>query len=450
MRNYLFLFLFSIPLANFAQGTDSLITEQPTSLDKLQTLYSAQLDSLAYVRQQAELQATVGRNLVAFNPYMYRILTPGTMYYSVLQRTMGLNWESEMEESTQNHLWLDNHMLLESSDGHLMQMYVNHPSLIQHTEAEIQQQPKLLEETKQPIKADSKLTEMAMPVDLGNDIAEPVEVKAHKPNFWTIRGNGSLQFQQSYFSENWYQGGENNYAAQAQFTIEANYDNKKKLQWNNRLEMKTHMQTSSDTVHNPRVTSSLMRATSRIGYKAAKNWNYTGEATANTQIFKNFKTNSKDYTSGFAAPLYFQLSVGMEYKFKSKKGKFSGTLYLSPVAYNMTYVNKAFIDDKLFVGNYGLEEGKNMAHNFGPNAKFEFDWQIVKNVKWNSKMYYFTNFEYVRYQWENKFSFTINKYLNANLFVYPRFDDSSIGFKSDNGSYWMFQEWLSLGLSYDF
>ncbi len=447
MRTNLFLFLFTLTQTVSAQSNDTLNSVQPTRLDTLLTNYSSSLDSLTHVRQQTDLQATVGRNTVVFNPYLCRLLMPGTMYHSVLQRTMAIDWTPGMPDDVQDDLCSKNDMLIEAGDDHLMQMYVRRPELIRHTEEEIQQQPKLREEIKQPINAGGRLTEMAVPVDLGNDMAEPVEVKAHRPNFWKIRGNGSLQFQQNYVSDNWYQGGEGNYAAQAQLTIEANYDNKKKLQWNNRLEMKMNMQTSSDTVHNPRVTSSEIRATSRIGYKAAKNWNYTGEATANTQMFKNFHANSLDYNSGFAAPLYFQLSVGMEYKFKSKKGKFSGTLYLAPVSYNMTYV----ADGKDHLrGRYGIEEGKSMTHNFGPNAKWEFNWDIVKNVKWNCKLYYFTNFEYVRVQWENRFSFTINKYLNANFFVYPRFDDSSKNFRSEGGSYWMLQEWLSLGLSYDF
>ncbi len=447
MRTCLFLSLFSLNFAVFAQSEDSLEIVQPVKSDTLLTIYSARLDSLKQIRQQEDLQASLGNNAVVFNPYLYRMFTPNTMHNNALQHTLSLNWDPEKKADEQNKFWPTDRMLIEVSDEQLMQMYVQYPQLISHTEAEIQQLPKLREEMTQPVKVDSKLTEMAVPVDLGTDVVDPVDVKAHKPNFWKISGNGSLQFQQSYFTENWYQGGENNYAGQAQVTIDANYDNKKKLQWNNRLEMKMHMQTSSDTVHNPRVTSSEIRATSRIGYKAAKNWNYTGEATANTQMFKNFETNSYKYKSGFAAPLYFQLSVGMEYKFKSKNEKFSGTLYLAPVAYNMTYVAEG---KSHLASSYGVEEGEILAHSFGPNAKLEFDWIIVKNVKWNSKLYYFTNYKFVRLQWENKFTFTINKYLNANFFVYPRFDDSSKDFKSECGSYWMMQEWLSLGLSYDF
>ena len=53
-------------------------------------------------------------------------------------------------------------------------------------------------------------------------------------------------------------------------------------------------------------------------------------------------------------------------------------------------------------------------------------------------------------EWENTFSFNFNKYISAKLFLYPRFDDSSINYRSEGGSYFMFKEWLSLGLDYSF
>ena len=69
--------------------------------------------------------------------------------------------------------------------------------------------------------------------------------------------------------------------------------------------------------------------------------------------------------------------------------------------------------------------------------------------------------KYTLIECENKINFTINKYLSTNLFFYPRFDDTKYFNLRENedgtlqeGSarktHWMFKEWLSLGLSYDF
>jgi hypothetical protein len=42
----------------------------------------------------------------------------------------------------------------------------------------------------------------------------------------------------------------------------------------------------------------------------------------------------------------------------------------------------------------------------------------------------------------------VTKYISANLFVYPRFDDGNI-WDEDMG-YFQLQEWSSIGLTYSF
>lgn len=438
MRTFLSVLSLVISLTVSAMPSSVSAPTTPVRKDSTLSAYTRELSKLSQQRRQADLHAVVGQSRVTFNPYFYRMLTSGTLYNDALNRMLFPQWSQHGNVNP----------LISASDAQLARMYVSNPSLIHHTAEQFLSETRLQQESMAPITSGAKLTDKAVPVDLGNDVAEPVVVEAHKPKFWVFKGNGSFQFTQSYFSENWYKGGENNYAAQAQLTLEANYDNKKKLQWNNRLEFQLGFQTSSDTVHNPRVTNNLIRATSRVGYKAAKNWNYAGEVQASTQMFKNFNTNSEKYISGFMAPLYLDVSVGMDYKFKSKKERFRGSLYLAPVAYNMRFVSYDPTDMGLR-SRYGIKEGRKSFHNFGPSIKWEFDWDICKNVKWNSKLYYFTNLDYVQVQWENKVRFTINKYLSSEFFFYPRFDDSSTRFRGDNG-YWMMREWLSLGVNYDF
>ena len=66
-------------------------------------------------------------------------------------------------------------------------------------------------------------------------------------------------------------------------------------------------------------------------------------------------------------------------------------------------------------------------------------------------MYFYTNFSLARFEWEHTIDFTINRYMNGTLNVYPRFDDSSKNYKSKKkDTYWMMQEYLSLGLKYSF
>ena len=67
-------------------------------------------------------------------------------------------------------------------------------------------------------------------------------------------------------------------------------------------------------------------------------------------------------------------------------------------------------------------------------------------------MYFFTNYSYVNYEWENTVNFTINRYMSTKLFLYPRIDtsrDFSNGVEG-RSKHFMFKEWLSLGLNYNF
>lgn len=418
---------------------------------RITSSYSHLLDSLVEARQRAELQMAERGKAVTLNPYFYRLMTPGTLYAGALNRTLGVSWapaggySSATSSLLQKDYSLDYALAaMRATDRSLASLYTRYPGLIVRTEAELLQEPRLREAVTQPLEVEAKLAEKVVPVDLGTDVAEPVEIQARKPQFWKVSGNGSLQFTQSYYSNNWYQGGDNNYAALASLTLEAKYDNKQKTQWDNKLEMQLGFQTSDDTHHSLKATNNLLRLTSKLGYKAAKNWYYTGQVVAQTQFVPNYNSNANTFSSSFLSPLNLTISVGMDYKFKSKKEKFTGSLLLAPVAYNMRYVREDSLRSR-----YKVEEGKVAYHNFGPNVTLNYRWIITKDIRWDSRLYYFTNLDYVDIEWENTFTFVINKYLSSKLFLYPRFDDSSPSYRGKHG-YLMFKEWLSLGINYSF
>ena len=110
----------------------------------------------------------------------------------------------------------------------------------------------------------------------------------------------------------------------------------------------------------------------------------------------------------------------------------------------MRYVDRLRLSTK-----HGVQEGHHAYQNFGPSITVNAYWQILKNLSWNARMYWISNFTYTNIEWENTFNFTINKYLSAKLFVYPKFDDSSARYKSEGGSFFMMKEWLSLGFNYN-
>ena len=452
MKKLFFFVVWAISLPGMAetQGSDSIAA-----------VYNQALDSLVEMRNQAVSDVASRAESITLNPYFYRLMVPGTYYNRSLHQVMSIGGESggsELAETDVSEPGLD---ATAASDQALARLYVLSPSLVKQTEKVFQETAALREEASTaPVSVAPVLSEKIVPVDLDVDVPDTIALVAKKPNFWKYTGSTSLQFTQSYFTDNWYQGGEKNYAGLGMVTLEANYDNKQKLQWDNKLEVQLGFQTAmSDTYHKFRVTSNLLRVTSKLGYKAAKNWFYTGQVLSYTQLYPQYKNDSPDVKADFTSPLYLNVSVGIDYKLKKEKYELS--VYLSPVAYNMCWVDRQYGGLRK---DYGMElkrDGVNYKatyHKYGPSVTVNYKMTIMKNVSWTSRFYCFGNIfdnkkdMYVLLEWENTLDFTINKYLSAKFFAYPRFDNSTRDKSNPQKAhhYFMFKEWLSLGLSYKF
>ena len=80
-------------------------------------------------------------------------------------------------------------------------------------------------------------------------------------------------------------------------------------------------------------------------------------------------------------------------------------------------------------------------------------WQICKQIAWTSRVYWMTNYDYDILEWENTVNFSVTKLITAQLYIYPRYDDSNPNYRSGekhDGTYLMYKEWFSLGLNYSF
>ena len=440
---------------------DSVGVQADSAMARAVALYMQALDSLASARKLVEANLESKASSTKLNPYFYRVMAPGTYYNNSLHQMMGIDWAPESNGGDGFTSWYDAALNANAATNRaLTQMYVNNPSLVKRTEAALKETAAIRKDVHAaPENVTTKLAEKAVTVDLEADVPEAVTVVAKKPNFWKFSGSTSLQFTQSYFSDNWYQGGENNYAGLGILTLVANFDNKQKVQWDNKLEVQLGFQTAmSDTYHKFRVTSNLLRLTSKLGYKAAKNWFYTGQVMSYTQLYPNYDKNSDRVNADFTSPLYLNVSVGIDYKLKKKKQELS--IYISPVAYNMCWVDRQWGELRK---KYGMEQRSDGTwratyHKYGPSVTVNYRLAIMKNVSWSSRLYCFANvFDnkkdmYVLVEWENTFDFTINKYLSAKFFAYPRFDNSTRDKNNPKSAhhFFMFKEWLSLGLSYRF
>lgn len=443
--------IFSIVILFFWMGTWGTI--QASSVYRADTLaMRAVADRYAVMLQRLRHNVSVEKSDSSdfyLNPYYYRLFVKPALYRSPLQQAFSIEWEPSLPGKASDTLSIlqQSDTLkagLEEQNRLLLNVYVNHPLLVQTTEENLQQAGELKNEVMPSIPHDVVLAEKERDIDLTPDLGD-LQIHVRRPNFWSWQGDYSLQFTQSYFSDNWYQGGENNYTMLALITMNAKYDNKNKIQWENKLEMRLGFQTSkSDEIHKFKTNDDLLRLTTKIGYQAAKRWYYTLQVQAYTQFYPSYKANSEEVSSDFMSPFNMSVSLGMDYKLELKR--FKGSAVLTPVSYNFRYVGR----EALYT-NFGLKENRNTYNYFGPSITVNYQWDIYKNIRWDARAYWFTNLEMTTLEWENTFTFTLTKYLTTKLFVYPRIDDSSPNYRSeDKGSYFMFKEWFSLGVNYSF
>jgi len=367
------------------------------------------------------------------NALYYRLFSPLTFYHNVASHQLNINSDDPDEVS-------------QAIDQALMHVYLNRPDLVAVTETERQEAGTLRQDIMEtPVMQTVEMVEQAAPMPEVPE-AEPVEVVVEKPNFWKYMGDGYLQFMQNYVSGNWYKGGESNQAAVGSLTLEANYDNKSKWKWDNKLEMKLGFQTSpSDTLHKFKTNEDLIRYTGKIGLQAANRWYYTLQMLAYTQFYHGVKSNNEKIFSDFMSPFNLSVGLGMDYKVEAFNKKLTGTINMSPLAVNYRYVDRTDLAQ-----SFGVKTDRHTHSltDFGSQLTASLTWQLNDVVVWKTRLYGFSSYHRSELEWENTFTLKVSKYISANLFLFPRFDDANN--RDEDLGYWQFKEYSSLGFSYNF
>lgn len=363
----------------------------------------------------------------------YRLFAPLTFYHNVAS-------------SQFNIISNDSDEVSQAIDQALMHVYLKRPELVKVTESEQEEAGSLRQDIiETPVMQEVEMVEQAAPMPETPEAA-PVEVVIEKPNFWKYKGDASLQVMQNYVSDNWYKGGESNQAAVGTVTLEANYDNKSKWKWDNKLEMKLGFQTSpSDTVHKFKTNEDLIRYTGKVGLQAANRWYYTLQMLAYTQFYHGLKSNNTKVFSDFMSPFNLSVGLGMDYKVQALANKLTGTINMSPLAVNYRYVDRADL-----AKSFGVKtpDHTHSLTDFGSQITASLTWKVNDVLTWKTRIYGFTSYERSEVEWENTFTLRVSKYISANLFLFPRFDDANN--RDENLGYWQFKEYSSLGFSYNF
>ena len=412
-----------------------------------------------YMHEWEDMESSEVRKIRLSSEY-YKYFVPPTFYISTLEQAYGFEWEPgrklcmtscdsvyvsrpkkalrfqlpDMERRKKVDRWVNKTLL---------RYYMEHPDRVTGNELYYADVKALDDIQKGNLTRSEKMKEYMVVGNPLESTSREVNMLVMKPNFWKYAGSGKIQFTQHGVSDNWYTGGENTNALYSELILNANYDNKQGIEFENKLEMKLGFITApSDTLHNFKTNSDMIRLSSKFGVRAIKNVYYTVETEIKTQFLPNYKTNSNDMVSNFLSPLQLKVKLGLDYKFSRKN--LSLSVFGAPLTYKHVYLKN---DRIVNPSSFEVESGRSTANLYGSELTGKLNWKLSKNITWNSKLDYFTTYEKVVISWENTFDFKVSRYLSTTLFIHPRFDDG-VKLTDDNRSYFQFKEMLTFGLSY--
>lgn len=396
---------------------------EPSYASIAENIVNRYQDSLQQIKKYYDSAWVYNKNDVLKNPYYYRLFFQPTLYDSPLAQSMESQWVGAHNRGYRTYSAIDtrDHELACDSalNDFFANFYIAHPQLIRVTENQLAQDDGIRKEViaAPPIKHEVTLSERIKPV-VPVEVVEPLNVISHRPNFWDFSANVKLQYSQFYSSNNWFQGQNTYNSLYTNLYLAANYNFNEKVVSQNSLNIQLGFQTEKgDTIHHFHPTSDEIRMVNKLNIRAIKNWSYSLQIQSVTQMFPHYNSNSHYVYSDFMSPFNSTASLGMNYSWNKKI--FSMSLNIGALAYKFNCV-----DRKALQTRYGLPATHHFRSDYGSTVTLNYSLQLLKELSWSARVYYFTNYSKVQAEWENTFRFKINKYMSTTFYVYPRFDDT--------------------------
>lgn len=286
-----------------------------------------------------------------------------------------------------------------------------------------------------------------------SDLSAPAKFIPER-RYWTSHFESAIQFAQNYISPNWHKGGISALNLSNREYFVYNYK-KDKIQFTNELEIKTNVFTApKDTLHDYKIGDDVFRIHSNIGYKAFNKWFYTFDFTFQTQLFNNYQENKDIKQAAFLAPFSINLGLGMKYdldrKFQKRHKKLTMSVNLAPISYTFMY---SVLKNKIDLSRHGFKkdeetgEYSNKLSQFGSTINATLTFQFNRNVSWYSRFYYFTSYDRMLGEFENRLTMAISRFFSTNISLNLRYDDA-VAKNEDFDSYLQINELLSFGFNY--
>ena len=294
--------------------------------------------------------------------------------------------------------------------------------------------------------------------------------KPQKPRFWTNSLKTQINIGQTSLT-NWAAGGDNLVVSMQGF-IDANANYKKEnIFWNNRLQLdygflyassKPILQKNADRIY----------LESKFGYKAVENLFISANFDFKSQFSNTYdyptpkkKADGSDFAekekpvradwvkyknlkSGFLAPAYTNLALGIDYKplkwmslnlapltggFVIVKDRHLRSGYSMPLIKKYEKMSLSQVQEDQDKFNEAKKSGKAYKcakFELGAQLKVDLGVNVNDNFKYTSQLVLFSNYldhpENLRVNWDNRFDWKLAKYFSLTLLTNLIYDDNII------------------------
>lgn len=266
---------------------------------------------------------------------------------------------------------------------------------------------------------------------------------------WIHNFDASLQFSQAYISPNWYQGGNKNLnmIGHLIYNVKLNPKFYPNILFDATLQYKLSLNNApDDSIHSVNITEDLLQFNATFGYKAAKRWYYSANLMFKTQLLRSYATNSHDLKTAFLSPGELNLGLGMTYNYSNPKKTLTFDASIAPLSWNL----KTCISPDLDQTAYGIEPGHKTVNSIGSSAELKLYWKLAYNIFYTSRLFAFTDYNYLQADWEHTIDFNINRFLTTRLYLHMRYDTETPRIEGSSWRKFQFKEIFSFGFAYHF
>ncbi|NLX28341.1 MAG: DUF3078 domain-containing protein [Bacteroidales bacterium] len=273
---------------------------------------------------------------------------------------------------------------------------------------------------------------------------------------WTIGGDGTTQFSQTYLNDYWKKGGNSALSILVVAKGFANFSSDK-LRWDNSIEVRNGwVKPGEDKIQK---NDDKFEIASRLGISAIQKWYYSTEVNFQTQFFNGYKyPNRENAISGFLAPGRFLFKIGMDYKPNKNL-----SLFISPITSKTVFVRDTLEYDK---SSFGIKPGKKAYWEPGLNTDLKFTKNFTQGISFETKYRMFVNymhpFNQFDIEWENTLNMQLTDHIRATVMIHTIYDSKILFDRLDKEGQpvldpggnkireprMQFKEFVSIGFSY--